>query len=199
MKEANSRHTRQRVAHQAARMMAEEGIVDYGHAKRKAARQLGVPEDGHLPTNAEIDQAIREHHEIFHGETHQQHLKALRNKAIHIMQLFERFEPHLVGAVLDGTAGRFARTEIQLFADDLKEVELFCLNARIPYRLEEKTYRIGGEKRVLPAFMMETEIGPVQLTVFTLNEMRALPRKSRHGDLPERASLPSLIELVANT
>ena len=36
-------NTRSAIAVQAARLMARDGIEDYGHAKRKAARQLGMP------------------------------------------------------------------------------------------------------------------------------------------------------------
>ena len=42
---------RRSIATQAARLIAEEGIDDYAFAKRKAARQLGVPERD-LPSNA---------------------------------------------------------------------------------------------------------------------------------------------------
>ena len=35
---------RSRIAHLAARLMAEDGIEDYAIAKRKAARQAGIPD-----------------------------------------------------------------------------------------------------------------------------------------------------------
>jgi len=43
---------RARVADAAARLIMEHGISDYGHAKRKAARQLGLPQGASLPSNA---------------------------------------------------------------------------------------------------------------------------------------------------
>jgi len=33
---------REQLAHQAAKLMAEDGITDHAYAKRKAARQLGA-------------------------------------------------------------------------------------------------------------------------------------------------------------
>lgn len=56
MAKDNSRNfqLRQRIAQLAARMMADEGITDYSHAKRKAGRQLGITEDHCMPTNVEI-------------------------------------------------------------------------------------------------------------------------------------------------
>ena len=50
---------RRRIAHEAARMLAEDGGMDYGFAKRKAARQLGVPDTRQLPDNREIEEALR--------------------------------------------------------------------------------------------------------------------------------------------
>ena len=178
-------------------MVADEGVADFGHAKRKAARQLGLPEDSCLPSNAEVEQAIREHHEIFHGDTHASHLQRLRRTALDVMRNFASFDPHLTGSVLDGTAGRYADMEIELFADSLKEVELFLLDRRIPYRRDEKTCRLGSEKHQAPVFLLETESGPVRLVVFGRDDLRALPKRSKHGNGPERASLAVLSQLYA--
>ena len=46
------------IAHAAARLMAEDGIEDYGQAKRKAARQVGATDARQMPTNDEIDVAL---------------------------------------------------------------------------------------------------------------------------------------------
>jgi len=51
---AQRQQMRLRIAHLAARMIAEDGISDYGLAKRKAARQAGAPDSRNLPTNLEI-------------------------------------------------------------------------------------------------------------------------------------------------
>ena len=45
---------RQHIAALAARLIAEDGIADYGLAKRKAARQLGATRGEVMPNNAEI-------------------------------------------------------------------------------------------------------------------------------------------------
>jgi broad specificity phosphatase PhoE len=54
-----SSHARRAIASAAARLMAEHGIADYGMAKRKAARSLGVGEGEALPTNEEIEAELR--------------------------------------------------------------------------------------------------------------------------------------------
>ncbi|MDH4285718.1 MAG: hypothetical protein OEV35_10410, partial [Gallionellaceae bacterium] len=50
---------REQLAHHAARLMAEDGITDYAFAKRKAARQMGAEDSHHLPSNQQVDEALR--------------------------------------------------------------------------------------------------------------------------------------------
>lgn len=196
MKESSAKNMRRLIAQQAARMMAEEGLADYSKAKRKAARQLGCDEDHGLPSNAEIEQELRLHHEIFHSESQPQRLHLLRSEALRVMQLLERFNPHLAGAVLDGTAGRYADTEIHLFADSLKDVELFLLNKNIPYQVDEKTYRISGEKQRLPVFLLDGAHGTIQLIIFATDDLRMLPRNTSHNNSQLRAGAASVAALL---
>lgn len=196
MRESSAKNMRRLIAQQAARMMAEEGLADYSKAKRKAARQLGCDEDHGLPSNAEIEQELRLHHEIFHSDSQPQRLHLLRSEALHVMQLLERFNPHLAGAVLDGTAGRYADTEIHLFADSLKDVELFLLNKNIPYQADEKAYRISGEKQRLPVFLLDGAHGTIRLIIFATDDLRALPRNSTHNNAQLRAGTASVAALL---
>src|SRR5512147_2769257 len=115
---------RSRIAHLAARLMAEDGIEDYATAKRKAARQAGMPDTRELPTNDEIDDALRIYQAIYHKDEHRDRLRALRGKALRAMRALARFNPYLTGSVLSGNAGKYADIHLQLFTDDEKAVEL---------------------------------------------------------------------------
>jgi hypothetical protein len=173
-------------------MMAEEGIADYAFAKRKAARQLGM-EDAHcLPGNAEIESELRLYQGIYHGEQHTTMLHSLRTDALAAMRLLERFDPHLTGAVLEGTAGRHAETELHLFADSDKEVEIFLLNNEIPYQTGEKSFQLGSERRKVPVFTLEGPSGPIRLSVFAPDDARSMPRNTQ-GDGPTRGG-PEAVE-----
>jgi hypothetical protein len=66
---------RSRIAYLAARLMAEDGIEDYALAKRKAARQAGVPDTRELPANEEIAEALRTYQQIYHPEEHRDRLR----------------------------------------------------------------------------------------------------------------------------
>jgi hypothetical protein len=205
MARENLDHIRQMIAQQAARMMAEDGVHDYAYAKKKAGRQLGVSENSVLPTNAEIEEEIRLYHEIFNADEQPLELAKLRKTALLTMQLFERFNPHLTGSVLDGTAGKFSQTEIHLFADSAKDVEMFLLNQQIPFESSEKSYRISDKpskdkkekvRKTVPVFTLETEFGIQKISVFDIDDMRVATKKTSDGSNAERADIAQLLQLV---
>ena len=206
MARENQDHIRQMIAQQAARMMAEDGINDFAYAKKKAGKQLGVSEASVLPTNAEIEEEIRLYHEIYNADEQPLELEKLRKAALITMQLFERYNPHLTGSVLDGTAGKFAQTNIHLFADSAKEVEIFLLNMQIPFESSEKSYRLSDKpskdkkekvRKTVPVFTLETELGVQKLSVFDVDDLRIATKKASDGANAERADLADL-QLLLN-
>ena len=206
MARENQDHIRQMIAQQAARMMAEDGINDFAYAKKKAGKQLGVSEASVLPTNAEIEEEIRLYHEIYNADEQPLELEKLRKAALITMQLFERFNPHLTGSVLDGTAGKFAQTNIHLFADSAKEVEMFLLNMQIPFVSSEKSYRLSDKpskdkkekvRKTVPVFTLETELGVQKLSVFDVDDLRIATKRTSDGGNAERADVADL-QLLLN-
>ena len=191
-KESSSRQ-RQIVAQQAARLMAEEGIADYSFAKRKAARQLGMLEANCLPGNSEIEAALREYQELYLSDEQPEQLRQLRTDALAVMQLLDRFDPHLTGSVLDGTAGRYAYTDIHLFADSDKEVEIFLLNNKIPYKNEERHANIGHERQKVPVFVLEGEHGIIRLSIFATDDLRKKTKGSLGGARATSKALQNLL------
>ena len=89
-------------------------------AKRKAARQAGVPDTRQLPTNDEIDAALRVHQALYGGDEHRERLRELRERALGVMRELERFNPYLTGSVLTGNAGKYADINLQLYTDNAK-------------------------------------------------------------------------------
>ena len=206
MARENQDHIRQMIAQQAARMMAEDGINDFAYAKKKAGKQLGVSEASVLPTNAEIEEEIRLYHEIYNADEQPLELEKLRKAALITMQLFDRFNPHLTGSVLDGTAGKFAQTNIHLFADSAKEVEIFLLNMQIPFESSEKSYRLSDKpskdkkdkvRKTVPVFTLETELGVQKLSVFDVDDLRIATKRTSDGGNAERADVADL-QLLLN-
>jgi len=189
-------HLRQMIAQRAACMMAEEGEADYAYAKRKAARQLGADDVHCLPTNLEIEQELKLYNEIYAEEDHSVRLRELRSAALAIMRLLERFNPQLTGPVLEGTAGRYVETDIHLFADSLKDVEIFLLNNEIPYQIDEKTYRFGNNRRKIPMFSLEGPHGAIRLSVFDVNDSRSAPRRLIGKGAQQRSAVKAVEALL---
>ena len=198
MARENLEHMRQLIAQKAAQMMAEDGINDFGYAKKKAGKQLGVSEASVMPTNAEIEEEIRLYHEIYNADEQAIELEKLRQAALLTMQLFEKFNPHLTGSVLDGSAGKFSQTNIHLFADSAKDVEMFLLNQQIPFESSEKSYRVSDKpskdkkekvRKTVPVFTLETELGLQKLSVFDVDDMRVAAKRTVDGSNAERLDI----------
>jgi hypothetical protein len=198
-------HLRQVVAQKAARMMVEEGVHDFAYAKKKAGRQLGISEKSVLPTNAEIEEEVRLYHQLFNTDDQPHELRLLREAALATMLLFERFNPFLTGSVLDGRAGKSVQTDIYLFADSAKDVEIFLLSQDIPFESSEKTYRLSDRpskdkkdkvRKTVPVFTLETEFGLQKLSVFNFDDMRVATKRPSDGSNATKASISDLQQLI---
>ncbi len=188
---------RTRIAHLAARLMAEDGIQDFSLAKRKAARQLGAEDTHNLPNNSEIEEALRAYQSLYQGDEQTQRLQAMRQQACEAMRLLTRFNPHLTGSVLAGTATRHSDINLMLFADSEKDVELFLLNAQIGYERGEKRYRFGDAFRTVPVltFRYGGE-ADIDIAIFSTDDVRASPRSPADGRALGRARLSEVEKLL---
>jgi hypothetical protein len=167
---------RESIAQTAATLIAEHGIADWALAKRKAARQLGLPERGPLPGDDEVEDALRDYHALFGGEEHEATLRAQREEALVWMQRLDAFRPLLVGGVAEGWATEHSDICLELAADDAKSVELALINGGASYRsLPPRSADAQAD------LYIETRRGVVRLTVRTLEAARRLPRRDRHG------------------
>lgn len=181
---------RRRIAHAAARMIAEDGSLDYGSAKRKAARQLGAPDSGNLPDNQQIEEALRSYQALYQADETRAQLARLRQTAIEYMERLADFDPHLTGSVLNGTAGRHADINLQLFTDQQKDVEFLLMQWNTPYQAgEHRAADLPG--RVYPRFVIDDPRAPVDLVVYPAAELRNMKRLQADGT-PRRLRLPQV-------
>ena len=200
MPKDNGRNDRRsRIAYLAARLMAEDGIEDYALAKRKAARQAGMPETRELPTNEEVEEAFRTYQQIYHHEEHRNRLRMLRETAVCAMRELARFNPHLTGSVLNGNAGKYADVNLLLFTDNEKAVELYLIDRRIPYQSAQSRLYSGEEMRTVPVYILSDHGTDIELTVLSPLDLRSPLRTSPEGKNIERAKLPAVEQLVADT
>jgi hypothetical protein len=188
---------RSRIAQLAARLMAEDGIEDYALAKRKAARQAGAPDTRQLPTNDEIDEALRVHQALYQADDHAARLHELREEALRAMRELARFNPYLTGSVLSGNAGKYADINLHLYTDDVKSVELYLIGAGISYKTRQVRLYAGDEPRVAPAFDVDERGLAVELIVLDAQDIRRPVRTSLEGKPMERAKPHEVEALLA--
>jgi hypothetical protein len=190
---------RSRIAHLAARLMAEDGIEDFATAKRKAARQAGTPDTRELPTNEEVDAALKTYQLIYHREEHRSRLRELRERAVRAMRELAQFNPYLTGSVLNGNAGKYADINLQLFTDNEKAVELYLIDRKIAYKAAQSRLYAGEEMRTVPVYQMTDDGTMIELTVLSPHDLRGPLRTTPEGKNIERAKLPAVEQLLADT
>jgi len=192
--------TRLRISREAARLMAEEGVLDFHAAKRKAVERLNLPEGQHLPSNPEVEQALSEHLQLFHARDLPQTRQRLRRLAAQAMRLLERFEPRLVGSLLSGNVTRFSEIELHVTADTPELVAFFLRDQGIPYEETNKRLRFGGDRsEILPVYRFLAEDAHIELTVFTTIAAREAPSNPADGRPMKRVSLKDVEALISQT
>lgn len=184
--------TRASICSAAARLIAEDGISDYAQAKRKALRHLGLPENTALPSNSEIDDALRTWQGVFQGDEQTEIVDHLRRKASELMAILQDFRPYLTGSVLEGTAGEYSEIDLQLFADSAKEVEIFLINRGIPY-----THATPRNERAEAVLVVESDEATANLVIYPTLDERITP-KGRDGRPRPRARLGAVQALLAD-
>jgi len=165
---------REQLAHQAAKLIAEDGITDFALAKHKAARQLGASDTQHLPSNQEIEQALHSYRALYQHDSHPGILNQLRRAALAAMQRLAIFNPYLTGSVLSGTAGVNSDINLMLFSDDAKAVLLFLLKHKLEFEDGEWRVRLNGREETVPSYTLTGDSG-IQTHIIVL------PENARHS------------------
>ena len=181
---------RARIADLAARLIADHGITDWSLAKRKAVRQLLLPERTALPADEEIEAALAAHHALFGGDEHAATLRSQREEALQWLRELAEFEPRLVGGVAAGWATEHSDIRIELIADDSKAVELALINGGVAYRVAP-----GVSMHAAPELLIDTRGGDVRLIVRTPQAARQRPRR---GSEDVRLNAHALAEMLAS-
>ena len=165
------------VARRAAEVIMEEGITDYLFAKKKAAKYLGLLPSENLPSNQEIDDALKEYQNIFQEQVDSEIISKIKKEALNTMILFEDFNPHLTGQLLEGLIPKFPKIQINLFTDNIKEVEYTLLNNNIAFDIKDTIYQEKLSKKkstkTVPAFILEGLWFPIELKVYFENDIRS--------------------------
>lgn len=188
------------IAIAAARLVVEEGM-EYGAAKRRAARDLGRHSlrAGELPTNDAVEEQVREHLALYCADTQPAELAALRRLALKWMERLAEYRPHLAGAAWRGTATRLSSLHLDLYCDDPKAAEIGLINMGIDYDVSALPRGARSDPvEVLTCADRSPELGEhvtLHLSIRDLDELRGALKPDARGRTL-RGNLASLVRLM---
>lgn len=193
---------KEEIAATAARMVVEEGL-EYGAAKRRAVKQLGVPARSALPDNDQLDAAVQEYIALFCADTQPLELQALRELALEWMERLAPFRPHVGGAVWHGTATRRSDIYLQLFCDDPKSAEIALIDGGVRFDARSVPGLHGEMVDALSVHALcrplNEQVG-VHLLVYDLDDVRGALQPDARGRRPrgDAAALRRLLQEAAH-
>ncbi len=188
---------RRRIAVEAAWLISETGLRDYRQAKLKAAQRLGIPDEAALPKNGEIEDALREHQRLFLGDSQPRVLRHMREVAREAMRFFSRFEPRLVGAVLEGTADEHSAVCLHLYTDQPLEVESRLLEHAIPFDVQTRRIRLDRDLwGDFSVFLFSADDCAIDVTVLPYDRLRQAPLDRVSEKPMQRATRDALEALL---
>ncbi len=192
------RERRHRVAVEAARLMAQGAAADFHQAKRKAAERFGWCDEQFLPGNAEVEQQLREYQRLFQADVQPFALRERRDAAAEAMRFLSRFQPRLVGPVLEGTADPNSPISLQLFTDSAEDVAFFLIESGIPADPGSQHLRLDREREQdVPSWHFSADGLAFELVVLPTLLLRQAPLGPVDGKPMRRASLAALQELLS--
>ena len=196
--ETRTRERRHRLAHEAARLMAEGGIRDFHQAKLKAASRLGIQDDASLPRNREIEDALKAYQRLFSGPEHVLGLQERRDAALRAMAFFADFSPRLVGPVLDGTSDGHTPVALHLHAEPAESVTRFLDEHGIPAEARVRRLRLDRQRTAeFDVWVFSAEGLSFDLTVLPPHCLRQAPLSPIDERPMRRVSRSQLEALMA--
>jgi hypothetical protein len=193
---------REEIAATAARMVVEEGL-EYGPAKRRAVKQLGLSgRAANCPTTtwsrrrcATTSRVLRRHAAGRTGRA--------APAGADLDGAAGRIPPHLAGAVWHGTATRLSDIYLQLFCDDPKSAEIALID-RGGVRSQRTVPGFhGAPVEALSISSPCPELGEaigVHLLIHDLDDVRGALKRDTKGRVPrgDAAAVRALVDNAAH-
>ncbi|MCG5501891.1 hypothetical protein [Ectothiorhodospira lacustris] len=192
----NDLRVRQMIAEEAARIILDEGVVDYRLAKRKAADRLGAGQTRNLPRNTEIEEAVMERQRLFEDDESRLQLRHLRQVALKAMRMLASFNPRLVGPVLTGIVNGRDELTLHVFADSPEEVIFFLQDRGVSWRADERRVRSGQGHVLYPCIEFGAEGVDVDVVVFPVDGIRQPPPSPVDGRPMKRAGVKEVEQML---
>ena len=189
---------RRRIAAEAARIMATQAQYNFRIAKQKAAERLGINSRTALPSNIEVEDALRAYQQFYGGQQHNNQIQKMRQIALRVMRSLESFCPRLVGPVLEGTADIHARVSLHVFNDPPDEIAMHLMDHGLSFKNEQRKIRWhDGSFRQVPLLVTDSDGVTIELALFSFVDLRQAPPSPVDGRPQKRAPLSEVECLLA--
>ena len=189
--------SQQALIEEAARILVDQGLVDYRAAKEKAAARLGLDSQFPLPSNLQVHDAVVAYQRLFGGEAYRQQLLAMRKTAVQAMRLLADFEPRLVGSTVSGAIHHGSHVQLHAFSDNPEALDFLFEDRAIDVEADSRRYRVSGrEYREYPLLHFEAGSIGVDVTIFPETALRQPPRSPITGQAMQRLKLAAAQALV---
>jgi len=189
-------YLRRVVCEETAKIVIDEGIRDYQHAKLKACERLSVNPDQVMPANIEIEQAVATRLRIFDGVAHDLRYRQRLQIAVELMDEFDDFHPRVNGDSIN-TPTECSALELHTFADTPEEVYLFLHERDTPFHDKDKRFRFNHATwRQIPAVSFIVDEVSVDVCIFRNDRRGEIPRSQIDGNAMTRLKKKRLQELL---
>ncbi|MCD8339630.1 MAG: hypothetical protein LUC43_05450 [Burkholderiales bacterium] len=120
----------------AAKRIAESGIP-WSQARQELREENPSLKASDLPTDDQIETALREHYAVYDPQGHAMRLAELRNIAVEVMEEIAPFQPEIYRGVLNGCADEYSPICLLTDYASPKEIEIFLLDNDIDIEVME--------------------------------------------------------------
>lgn len=188
----------QQISWEAARILSDGSAKDYLSAKTKALEHLNLPARTSLPTNAEVDNALRDHVALFSKKENDQTVKVARELALEIMLFLKDFSPRLVGPVVSGILVPGSALQIHVFADTSETIGFLLQDHRIPFQSKDTRLCFNRDNyRQIPVYMFVAGVNDIEIYVFCPPNEKLVPLSPIDGSPMHRIKTEEL-EIILN-
>ena len=184
---------RQAIAAEAARIMSTQSQFNYLVAKQKAIERLGIKVRITMPSNTEVENALRAYQGFYGSQQRIDSLQRKREVALKVMRSLDPFNPRLAGPVLEGTANENARVTLHVFNDPPDAVVMYLHEKGQTYRSEQRKIRwYNGSYRQVQILVTDVEGIEIELLLFDRLDLRQAPPSPINGRPQKRAPVSEL-------
>ena len=180
------RAIQQRIAQIAAQIAVTQSIDDLHSAKLKAASQLNQQiRREQLPTDEEVELAIREYRMLFGGNQYASTLDEKYKITLRLLELFSEFSPRVTGAIVSGNVDDSSIISLHLHSDAPEPVYFFIEYHGIRTKTQYvHAYLAGNPSVECTLYRFHIDQQTVEALVLPQHALRQPPLKENLQPMP---------------